>query len=80
VTGIACGVFGLLAGSLNGLWAGRAISARRLRRRGALLPPNTSSMVAWSYGAVPDQTIAALSRPEARGLILNVVPVPAGRG
>ena len=42
VTGIAWAVFGLVAGALYGLWAGRAVSARRLKSVGPFIAPGTS--------------------------------------
>jgi hypothetical protein len=42
VTGILWTIFGAVAGALYGMWAGRGLSARRLRRIGALVPPDTS--------------------------------------
>ncbi len=39
VTGVLWAIFGLVAGALYGLWAGRAVSARRLKGVGPLLPP-----------------------------------------
>ena len=60
VTGILWAVFGLIAGALYGLWAGRAVSARRLKGLGPLLPPDTSAVLAWSEGNL---TQRALGRP-----------------
>ena len=37
--GVAWAIFGMIAGALYGLWAGRAVSARRLKRVGAFVPP-----------------------------------------
>ena len=42
VTGILWALFGLVAGALYGLWAGRGVSARRLKGLGPLLPPDSS--------------------------------------
>ncbi len=42
VTGILWGLFGAVAGALYGLWAGRGVSARRLKGLGAFVPPDTS--------------------------------------
>jgi len=61
VTAIAWGIFGLGAGALYGLWAGRAISARRLKGVSPLLPPDTSAMIAWADGAVTQQAINGVS-------------------
>src|ERR1044071_3532423 len=50
VTGVAWGLFGLGAGALYGLWAGRATSARRLEGIGPILAPGTSTLLAWAEG------------------------------
>jgi len=71
VTAIAWGIFGLGAGALYGLWAGRAISARRLRGVSPLLPPDTSAMIAWVDGAVTQQTIDGVSTPDSESLALR---------
>ena len=42
VIGVLWAIFGLFAGALYGLWAGRAVSARRLKGVGPLLPPDSS--------------------------------------
>ena len=78
VTGIAWAIFGLFAGTLYGLWAGRAVSARRLKGLAPLLPPDTSLMLAWADGAVTHQTIDALSTPDTERLILRFNPVANG--
>ena len=44
-------IFGLFAGALYGLWAGRGVSARRLKGVGPLLPPDSSVILAWADGA-----------------------------
>jgi uncharacterized membrane protein len=71
VTAIAWGIFGLGAGSLYGLWAGRAISARRLKGVSPLLPPDTSAMIAWANGPVTEQTMSELSAPDTKSLVLR---------
>jgi hypothetical protein len=40
------GAFGLFAGALYGLWAGRSASARRLKSSGPLVEPRSSMIVA----------------------------------
>ncbi len=52
VTGVLWAIFGLFAGALYGLWAGRGVSARRLKGVGPLLPPDSSVILAWADGAV----------------------------
>jgi uncharacterized membrane protein len=78
VTAIAWGIFGLGAGALYGLWAGRAISARRLKGLSPLLPPDTSAMIAWVEGAVSPQAMSELRTPDGDSLALRFNP--AGRG
>lgn len=78
VTGIGWAVFGLLAGALYGLWAGRSISARRLKGVGPLLGRGTSALLAWADGAVQQQALDALGAPEASRLVLSFNPVPGG--
>jgi uncharacterized membrane protein len=53
-TGVGCAVFGLAAGALYGLWAGRGTSSRRIKGLRPLLPPNTSTAVVWVSGAWTD--------------------------
>jgi hypothetical protein len=35
-------------------------------------------MLTWTYGTVPDQTVADPARPETRTLILKIVPARNG--
>jgi hypothetical protein len=76
--GVVCGVFGLAAGALYGLWAGRAISARRLKGIGPLLAPGTSTLLAWAEGPVSQDTIDALTTPGSEHLVLRFNPVEGG--
>jgi hypothetical protein len=46
VTGMACALFGLVAGALYGLWAGRGVSACGLSRLVHLLEPDTPMVLA----------------------------------
>jgi hypothetical protein len=78
VTGIGWAVFGLIAGALYGLWAGRAVSARRLTGLSGLLPRGSSMLVAWADGPARPETIDALSRPGAHRLVLRFNPVEGG--
>ena len=75
VTGIVWGLFGLGAGALYGLWAGRSISARRLKGLGGLLPPGTSALLAWT-----DKPLKAgdLATPAAERLVLGFTPTDRG--
>jgi hypothetical protein len=75
---IALGAFGILAGFIYGLWVGRSISARRLKRVGPLLAPDTSLLLAWSNGPVSEQTIDTLSAPQGERLILLFNPIEGG--
>jgi uncharacterized membrane protein len=78
VTGAGWAVFGLFAGSLYGLWAGRSISAHRLKGVGPLLANGSSALLAWAHGPATQQSLDALERPEARRLILRFNSVPGG--
>ena len=78
VTGIGWAVFGLVAGALYGLWAGRSISARRLKGVGPLLGRGTSALLAWADGPVHQQALDALGAPEASRLVLSFNPVDGG--
>ena len=78
VTGIGWALFGLVAGALYGLWAGRAVSARRLNALHPLLAPDTSMIVAWAEGAVTPETLAGWSVPGSEQLILRFNPVANG--
>jgi hypothetical protein len=78
VTGIGWAVFGLFAGALYGLWAGRSISARRLKGVGPLLGDGTSALLAWAEGAVRQRALDVLDAPEASRLVLSFNPVPGG--
>jgi uncharacterized membrane protein len=78
VTGVAWGLFGAAAGALYGLWAGRGISARRLKGFRPLLPPDTSMVVAWVEGTVAEQSIAPWSAPASEHLILKFNPIHGG--
>ena len=64
-------IFGLFAGALYGLWAGRAVSARRLKGVGPLIPPDSSVILAWADGAATERTLRALSTPDAETLGLR---------
>ncbi len=78
VTGIAWAAFGLLAGALYGLWAGRAVSARRLKGVRPLLPPGTSTVLAWSEADLTQKAVDSWSAPGAERLILRFNPAGDG--
>jgi hypothetical protein len=78
VTGLLWAIFGLVAGALYGLWAGRAVSAGQLHAVGRLLPPDSSLILAWADGAGADRTIKALSTPDAATLAIRFEPAEGG--
>jgi hypothetical protein len=78
VTAIAWGIFGMAAGALYGLWAGRSISARRLRGVGGLLPPSSSMLVAWAGGPVTAEMVEPLATQGSRHLALAFSAVERG--
>ncbi len=78
VTGVLWAIFGLFAGALYGLWAGRAVSARRLKGVGPLMPPDSSVILAWADGAATERTIGTLSTPDAETLGVRFNPVAGG--
>jgi uncharacterized membrane protein len=78
VTALAWAAFGLAAGALYGLWAGRAVSARRLRGLAPLLPQGSSTLVAWSEENLTDETVERWSQPGADWLILRFNQVSDG--
>lgn len=78
VTGILWTLFGLAAGALYGMWAGRGISARRLRGLGPFAPPGTSLVVAWADGSITQETIERWAAEGSRRLILRFKPVRHG--
>jgi hypothetical protein len=78
LTGIAWGIFGLFAGGLYGFWAGRSISARRIKGLGPLLPPGSSLILAWADGPVRQEAIDELTAPRSQQLVLLFNPVARG--
>jgi hypothetical protein len=67
-----------VAGALYGLWAGRAVSARRLKGLSGLLVPGSSILVAWADGPVSPDTINTLTAPGSQRLILRFNTVEGG--
>jgi ABC-type Na+ transport system ATPase subunit NatA len=63
---------------LYGLWAGRAVSARTLRRFDPLIAPGVSSLLAWAEGSVQPADLDALAAPGSQQLVLGFRPVPGG--
>ncbi len=78
LTGLGWAIFGLAAGALYGLWAGRAVSARRLRAVQQLMPPDTSMVLAWAEGTPEDNAVAAWSEPASQQLVLRFCQAPHG--
>jgi hypothetical protein len=78
LTGVAWGLFGLVAGVLYGLWAGQAVSARRLRRLGQLLTPGSSMLLAWADGPASPGALDALTDPGAKSAVLRFQAIPGG--
>ena len=77
-TGIGWGIFGLGAGALYGLWAGRSISARRLKGIGPLLGRGTSALVAWADGPPRQSAIELFATPGSKRLVLSFNPIAGG--
>ena len=75
---ISWGLFGVVVGALYGLWAGRAVSARRLKGLSGLLVPGSSILLAWADEPVSADTIGTLTAPGSQRLVLRFNPVPAG--
>jgi uncharacterized membrane protein len=78
VTGILWALFGAVAGALYGLWAGRGVSARRLKGLGPFVPPGTSLVLAWAEGPLSQETIDRWTAPGSQRLILRFNPVGHG--
>ena len=78
VTGLLWALFGLGAGALYGLWAGRGVSARRLKALGPFIPPGTSLLVAWAEGSLSQETIQRWAAPGSQRLLLRFNPVTHG--
>ena len=78
VIGILWGIFGLFAGALYGMWAGRGVSARRLKGLGAFVPPDSSLVVAWEERPVSPETVERWAPNGSQRLILRFYPVGDG--
>jgi uncharacterized membrane protein len=78
VTGILWAIFGLVAGTLYGLWVGRAISARRMKPLRQLLPPDTSIALCWADGPLTDEGLTEWTTTAADQLILEFHPIAGG--
>jgi len=78
VTGVLWGVLGAGVGALYGLWVMRAVSARRLKGIRPLLPPGTSTLLAWSEGDLRPEMLGDWSAPGWQRLILRFSAVSDG--
>ena len=78
LVGVLWGIFGAVAGALYGMWAGRGVSARRLKGLGAFVPPDSSLALAWAEGSLSQETIERWAATSSRRLLLRFNPV--GRG
>jgi hypothetical protein len=78
LTGLAWAAFGLVAGALYGLWAGRAVSARRLKALHGLLTPRSSMLVAWADGPLGQGDLDRFATPGSKRLILRFSPTEGG--
>ena len=70
--------FGLVAGALYGLWAGRGVSARRLKGVGPLLPPDSSMILAWAGQAATQDAIERWMAPASERLVMRYDSIGAG--
>lgn len=75
---IACGAFGIVAGALFGLWAGRSVSARRLKEIGPLVPPDSSLALAWAGGSVSSGAIGSWMASGSHRLLVRFVAEEQG--
>jgi uncharacterized membrane protein len=78
IVGVSWAIFGLVAGALYGLWAGRAISARRLKRIGSFVGPDTSLVVAWAGQDTTQDAIERWAASASERLVLRFNPTGPG--
>ncbi len=78
LTAIGWAIFGLIAGALYGLWAGRGVSARRISRMGPILPPDTSTVIAWADDTVSPEAIKTWATGNSNLLTLWFTPTSTG--
>jgi hypothetical protein len=78
VTAVVWTVFGVFAGFLYGLYAGRAISGGRLKAFGPLAPPDTSVVLAWADGPVTGEALAPWKTTDSQELLLRFNHVSHG--
>jgi hypothetical protein len=77
-TGLIWAAFGLFAGALYGLWAGRAVTGRRLKSAARLLTPGTSLVVAWSEQPITNAVLAPYVTPDSQHLVLHFNSIEGG--
>jgi hypothetical protein len=78
VTGVVWGLFGLAAGALYGLWAGRAASARSAKSMTLPLSAGGSSLLAWADGRRDTAALEAFNAPGSRCLEVSFAPTRRG--
>ena len=71
ITAIVWGLFGLAAGALYGMWAGRAVSARRLKDVSLALANGGSSLLAWADGRVDPGVLETFLAPGSQSLVIR---------
>jgi uncharacterized membrane protein len=71
--GIACGVFGIVAGALFGLWASRSVSARRLKGIGPLVPPDSSLALGWAGSSASTEAIDGWIASGSQRMVMRFV-------
>jgi hypothetical protein len=77
-TGLIWAAFGLFAGALYGLWAGRAVSARRLESARRLLSAGTSMVVAWSEQPITGAVLTPYVTTGSRHVVLRFNSIEGG--
>ena len=76
--GVLWGIFGAVAGALYGMWAGRGVSARRLKGLGDFVPPDSSLALAWAEGSLSQEAMERWAATGSQRLILRFNPVGDG--
>jgi hypothetical protein len=77
-TGLIWAAFGLFAGAVYGLWAGRAVTGARLKSARRLLSPGTSLVVAWTEQPITDAALAPFVTPDSQQAVLRFNSVEGG--
>jgi hypothetical protein len=78
ITAVVWALFGLGAGALYGLWAGRVISARRLKPVRGLLAEDTSSLVAWTDHPLSEKATQTIAAAKPQQLTVSFTPTAGG--